>query len=122
MKKFKFFLRIDKEEKWLENMANQGWTLSRKSIFYEFQRIAPESKTIRIDFREAKSEKDFIDYCTLFEDSGWKHIAGTKSSGTQYFLKINDNSTEDIFSDKLSCAGFAMKSRFLYKAATISRE
>lgn len=105
MKKFKFFLRFDKEEKWLEKMAGQGWFLSRKSFFYEFQRIAPDSKTIRIDFREEKSEKDFIDYCTLFEDSGWKHIAGTKTSGKQYFLKINDDSTEDIFSDKLSRAG-----------------
>ncbi len=104
MKKFKFFLRFDKEEKWLENMANQGWFLSRKSVFYEFQKTAPENKTIRIDFRQAKSEKDFIDYCTLFEDSGWKHITGTKSSGTQYFLKINDDSAEDIFSDNLSRA------------------
>lgn len=32
----------------------------------------------------------------------WKHIAGTKSSGTQYFLKINGDGTEDIFSDTLS--------------------
>lgn len=105
MKKFKLFLRFDKEEKWLEDMSAQGWTLSRKFIFYEFQKTAPERKIIRIDFRESKSKQDFIDYCTLFEDSGWKHIAGTKSSGTQYFLKMSKDSTEDIFSDTLSRAG-----------------
>lgn len=105
MKKFKLFLRFENEEKWLEHMANQGWILSRKSLFYYFRKVAPEAKTIRIDYREIKSAKDFSDYCTLFEDSGWKHIAGTKSSGTQYFLKENDDSTEDIFSDTLSRAG-----------------
>lgn len=84
-----------------ENMANQGWLLSGKFFFYKFQSIAPGKKTIRIDFRDFKSEIDFTDYCTLFED---RHIAGTKSSGTQYFFKVNDDNNEDIFSDKLSCA------------------
>lgn len=105
MKKFKLFLRFDKEEKWLEHMASQGWMLSRKIFFYDFQEVAPEARTIRIDYREVKSAKDFSDYCTLFEDSGWKHIAGTRSSGAQYFLKTSDDSTEDIFSDTLSRAG-----------------
>lgn len=105
MKKIKFFLQFDKEEKWLEYMANQGWMLYRKSLFYYFRKIVPETKTIRIDYREIKSKKDFLDYCALFEDSGWKHIAGTKSSGTQYFLKMNNNSMEDIFSDTFSRAG-----------------
>ncbi len=105
MKKIKFFLRFDKEEKWLEYMASQGWLLSRKSLFYYFRKIDPETRTIRLDYREKKSVTDFLDYCTLFEDSGWKHIAGTRTSGTQYFLKINADSTEDIFSDTLSRAG-----------------
>lgn len=105
MVKFKFFLRFDKEEKWLEYMASQGWLLSKKALFYFFRKIEPEAKTIRIDYREIKSAKDFLDYCTLFEDSGWKHIVGAKSSGAQYFLKINENSTEDIFSDTFSRAG-----------------
>lgn len=105
MKKFKFFLHFDKEEKWLEEMASKGWLLSSKRIFYEFKKTAPEHQTIRIDFINPKSKPDFLDYCSLFEDSGWKHIAGTKSSGSQYFLKMNSDSTEDIFSDILSRAG-----------------
>lgn len=105
MKKFKLFLRFENEEKWLEHMANQGWMLFRKSVFYYFRKVAPETKIIRIDYREIKSAKDFLDYCTLFEDSGWKHIAGTRLSGAQYFLKTSEDSTEDIFSDTLSRAG-----------------
>lgn len=105
MKKFRFFLRFDKEEKWLEEMAEQGWLLCGQSLFYTFEPAIPEKRTIRIDFREPKSEKDFADYCALFEDSGWKHVAGTKSSGTQYFLKMDESSTGDIFSDALSRAG-----------------
>ena len=105
MKKFRLFLRFEKEEKWLEQMAGQGWMLFCKFFFYHFQKVAPKTETIRIDYREMRSKKDFLDYCTLFEDSGWKHIAGTKSSGTQYFLKMSDDSTEDIFSDVRSRAG-----------------
>lgn len=105
MRKFRFFIRFDKEEKWLEHMAEQGWLLSRKSLLYHFRKIAPGEKKVRIDYRQFKSVRDFKDYCTLFEDSGWQHIAGTPRSGTQYFLKINADSTEDIFSDAFSKAG-----------------
>lgn len=105
MKKFKIFFRFENEEKWLEDMASQGWRLFRKSFFYHFKKAAPENKTIRIDYREFNSAKDFLDYKTLFEDSGWEHIAGTKSSGTQYFLRKNDDGADDIFSDTLSRAG-----------------
>lgn len=105
MKKFKIFFRFDKEEKWLEQMAAQGWLLFKKSFFYYFQEITPEEKTIRADYRMFNSNQDFSNYCCLFEDSGWRHIAGTKSSGTQYFLKDSPESSNDIFSDEFSKAG-----------------
>lgn len=35
----------------------------------------------------------------LFEDSGWEHIAGKKSSGYQYFKKTDKQGSEEIFSD-----------------------
>jgi hypothetical protein len=104
MKKFKFFIDFDKEEKWLEEMAQQGYQLESHSIGYKFRQAQPEDAVIRIDYRKFKKQEDFIDYCTLFEDSGWKHIAGTKNSGTQYFKKLDKDSEEDIFSDKQSKA------------------
>lgn len=120
MKKFKIFLQFDKEEKWLEHMANQGWLLSRKSLFYYFQRVDPKKQTIRTDYRKIKSEKDFLDYCTIFEDSGWQHIAGTKSSGTQYFLKMNEDGAEDIFSDIFSQAGRYKRLSNMWLSCTIA--
>lgn len=37
MKKLKIFLRFEKEERWLERMASQGWLLCGKSFFYCFR-------------------------------------------------------------------------------------
>ena len=105
MKRFRMFFRFDREEKWLEEMAAQGWLLCGKFFNYSFQRCTPGSCTIRADYREFKNVGEFANYCALFEDSGWKHIAGSRYSGTQYFLKLWDSSTEDIFSDSRSRAG-----------------
>ncbi len=105
MRKLKYFLDFDKEEKWLNKMAQQGYQLADKSLRYKFNLTKPDDSKIKIDYRKFKTQEDFIDYCTLFEDSGWQHIAGKKNSGTQYFKKTNTNSDDDIFSDKISKAG-----------------
>jgi hypothetical protein len=105
MRKFKFFINFDKEEKWLNEMANEGYQFTHKSVGYKFQSAAPENATIKMDYRKFKKQGEFEDYCALFEDSGWQHIEGTKSSGYQYFKKANEHGSEDIFSDADSKAG-----------------
>lgn len=105
MRKFKFFINFDKEEKWLNGMAKQGYKFTKKSNGYEFQPAKPETVTIKMDYRKFKKQEDFEDYCALFGDSGWTHIAGTKRSGYQYFKKADENGSEDIFSDVYSKAG-----------------
>ena len=45
-----------------------------------------------------------MEYRTLFEDSGWKHLSGTKFSGNQYFMQTADAVGTDIFSDEASRA------------------
>jgi hypothetical protein len=106
MNKTKFFLNYDKEEKWLVGMAAQGWQLIKTGFSYTFVSAPPEqAAVIRIDYRQFKKEQDFADYCSLFEDSGWRHIAGTKRSGAQYFRKIGNDGSDDIFSDSSSRAG-----------------
>ncbi|WP_028551216.1 DUF2812 domain-containing protein [Paenibacillus sp. UNC451MF] len=99
MRKYKFFIDFDKEEQWLNEMARQGYTLTKKSIGYEFQQVPPTNTVIKMDYRTFKKQDDFEDYRALFEDFGWKHIAGTKSSGAQYFKSIDENENQDIFSD-----------------------
>jgi len=105
MRKLKYFIDYDKEEKWLECMAKKGYKLEDRSFGYKFSLAKPEDTVIKVDYRKFKKQEDFIDYCTLFEDSGWHHIVGNKNSGTQYFKKIAGNSDDDIFSDKISKAG-----------------
>ncbi|MBT2578243.1 DUF2812 domain-containing protein [Bacillus sp. ISL-8] len=101
----KFFLDFEKEEKWLEEMAWKGYQLKSNTFGYRFRIAEPEDATIKIDHRIFNRRKDFINYCTLFEDSGWKHIAGNWWSGTQYFKKVDEESEDDIFSDQMSRAG-----------------
>ncbi|MGN7298583.1 DUF2812 domain-containing protein [Ferdinandcohnia sp. SAFN-114] len=104
MRKLKLFLNFEKEETWLSEMATKGYEFVGKSFTYQFRPTEPENVNIRIDYRKFKSKEDFIDYITLFEDCGWKHIAGTKSSGTQYFKKVSESADVDIFSDSDSRA------------------
>ena len=105
MKKFKPFLNYEKEERWLADMASQGYHLKEVGFGYSFESAPPEQVVIKIDYRRFKKEQDFLDYLALFEDSGWQHISGTKNIGFQYFKKTNSDSTEDIFSDTTSRAG-----------------
>ena len=105
MKKYRFYLDLENEEKWLTEMAKQGLGLSRKTVFgYEFRQIPPQDTVIRIDYRNFNTPADFEDYRMLFKDSGWEHIAGTKSSGTQYFKKTDKEGETQIFSDTASKA------------------
>jgi len=105
MRKFRFFVNFQKEEKWLENMAAQGWQLKKSFFTYNFVSATPEQANIKIDYRHFKNQQDFLEYRSLFEDSGWQHISGTKNSGNQYFKQVGDCNTEDIFSDDTSRAG-----------------
>jgi len=105
LKKLKFFVDFKKEEKWLELMALQGWMLVKQGFFYTFKESQPKEVNIKIDFRYFKNCIDYMEYRQLFEDSGWKLIAGSMNNGNQYFKKINEDSDDDIFSDDASRSG-----------------
>lgn len=105
--KHKLFFDFTKEEEWLSKMSENGFALISVNSFakYTFQKVEPRKYNYKIDYRLFKSSNDLLDYCALFEDSGWKHIWGTKNSGSQYFVRLNDNASDDIFSDSASKAG-----------------
>lgn len=107
MTKHKCFMDFEKEETWLGGMAKDGWRLVSVSSLggYRFTKAEPSEQNYRIDYRSFKSRWDFEDYIQLFTDSGWVHIAGTRHSGSQYFLQANPESGGDIFSDSASRAG-----------------
>lgn len=107
MKKYKFFIDFDKEEKWLNDMAKSGYMLVSRNAFggYSFRKGEPKDAPLRIDYRVFNNNADFLDYRQLFEDSGWRHISGTKASGNQYFARVDSRADDDIFSDTSSKAG-----------------
>ena len=106
MKKNRIFISFDREENWLNDMAKQGFQLTRKkNISYFFSKAQPGQANIRIDYHRFNSKHDYDNYITLFEDSGWKHIAGTIDSKSQYFKQTNSAKDDDIFSDVASKAG-----------------
>ena len=105
MKKLRFFFDLEKEEKWLQEMAAKGWQLKSVFLTYTFQKSEPDTSPIRIDFHTFYSESKYQDYLSLFEDCGWKHVAGYKSMGMHYFARTKATASDDIFSDSVSKAG-----------------
>lgn len=108
IRKFRVFHNFDKEEQWLNDMVKRGYILTNKKLCYKFEMIDPDQRIgpIKVDYRTFQRREDYEDYLALFEDSGWKHIAGTRSSGEQYFAKVDSDSDghEEIFSDEASKA------------------
>jgi hypothetical protein len=104
MFRIKYFLDFAKEEKWLNEMAHGGWELVKVDAVYHFQPADPQDALIRIDYRNFHSRADYENYVTLFEDSGWQHVAGSRHTGLQYFKRVSPASAEDIFSDDRSRA------------------
>jgi hypothetical protein len=104
MYKFKLFLNFSKEEKWLNEMAKKGYQLEKVTVGYHFHPAEPEDTRIRVDIRFFPNRAEYVNYCTMFEDSGWKHIAGSQNTGVQYFKQMAVASDKDIFSDTESKA------------------
>lgn len=107
MIKFRMYIDMDEEEKYLNKMAKKGYILRKCSYsgYYIFQKGSSQDLNYKIDYRVFKSKTDFEQYKTLFDDAGWIHVFGTQYSGGQYFLPKSDNlSSTEIFSDSESKA------------------
>ncbi|KGK91492.1 hypothetical protein DP73_03550 [Desulfosporosinus sp. HMP52] len=106
MRKFKVFIDIDEEEKFLREMAEKGYIFKKYSYFgfYHFEPAKPQTLNYRVDYRMfgIGGNPEFLNYVAMFEDAGWKHVYGTKISGSQYFLPQHDEEVNDIFSDSES--------------------
>lgn len=108
MTKYKCFFDFGKEEAWLADLSRQGYKLTyAQNGCYKFDYIGNSYPDLvfKVDYRTFHKKEDFLNYCTMFEDSGWLHIAGSRHSGSQYFVKLRPDATGDIFSDNLSRAG-----------------
>ena len=81
----------EKEEKWLEKMAVEGWKLvSVAPYIYKFQRSVPERVIFRLDFKNTL-DKDYQEYLTLFKDAGWNLFA---TYANWHYFKISPENGE----------------------------
>lgn len=106
MRKFRIFLSLKREEEWINSIQEEGYKLiSVRSMvhIYIFEKLKTKEEFIpyvRLDFREKGMKKvNYEDYITLFSDSGWKLIKGSRYGGIQYFQQVSSDVTREIFSD-----------------------
>lgn len=99
MKKKKTFFSEVKEEKWLNEMAGQGFRFIRKKRkWYYFEQAQPGSYQYRVDLLEhnARSQRG-KEYLQLLQDSGI-HCVHT-CLGWAYLEKQTDGEPFDLYSD-----------------------
>lgn len=102
---FRYFTINDDtiEEKWLRQMANQGWLLDQVYFpgFYRFSMIEPEDIIFRLDYHPFHGGTNEA-YLTMYKDYGWDHV--TSMLGYHYFRKSSSkcNGEETLFSDSTS--------------------
>jgi len=76
----------EKEEKWLEQMAAEGWHLQWVAPFYyTFVKGVPEKVIYRLDYKMTL-DKDYADYTTIFKDSDWELVT---VMGNWHYYRIN---------------------------------
>ena len=108
----------EKEERWLNQMANQGWFLTDvTSMLYRFQRIEPKQWVYQLDFMEVSGD-DFLDYQQLFSDAGWGYV--TSLTNWHYFRADGDDtSVQKIHTDVHSRIGVLERVRRMVLLAGI---
>lgn len=84
---------FDKEEEWLNEMAEQGYALvSAKWCFYEFERTEPGEYIIRLEF-----QKEDPKYLSFMNDIGAERISYW--FGWNYYRRKSELGEFDLFSD-----------------------
>ena len=102
----KKFHSFEKEEHWLNDLAQHGWRLTSYSndeveeTQYTFEHDpSVKGMTYKIDFRPMKDKDEFNDYVTIFEESGWQSIAPKHTYWKYIFISKEGT---DIYSDASS--------------------
>jgi hypothetical protein len=102
MTKFRWFWAWDdeKEEKWLEDMSQNGWHLENPGLpcVYHFSKGEPRNYSYRLDFRTGsfKSLKEYLQIC---RDAGWE-LLGRMSSWYYFRKECRDGEKPEFYSDR----------------------
>jgi hypothetical protein len=91
-----FVWEEDKEERWLEEMASQGWHLIHGGLRFVFERGEPAQIRYRLDYRRRFPQGEG-EYFTMYRDAGWEHICDFKQ--WHYFRSPAATGAPDIYTD-----------------------
>lgn len=98
--RYRFFplWQEEKQTRWLEEMARQGWHLEKVVLRrYSFLPGEPAEVLYRLDFIRLWGTKR-KEYFDLFRDAGWEHVA--RMGKRQYFRKPDrPGEARDIYTD-----------------------
>ena len=93
VKKWIWVWDFDKEERWLNSMAQQGWVLDRLGFCrYEFVRCEPGEYIVRLEMREHDEG-----YLSFMADTGAEYVG--RMVKWIYFRRKAELGEFDIFSD-----------------------
>lgn len=70
MKKYKIFYNTLKEEKWIQEMADDGWLIEKLGLDYTFRKVEKKAYNLRMDYRIFAKQDDFEAYVTMHKDFG----------------------------------------------------
>ncbi|MBC6315757.1 DUF2812 domain-containing protein [Listeria grandensis] len=117
VKKVMKFITVDnveKEEAFLEEMANQGWFFTKYAFpHYHFEKGAPGAYSYCIDYKETTGDEE--EYLVLFKDAGWENVFSYPifKGKWMYFRKRvqEGGGREVIFTDNDSMVGLLKRVR-----------
>lgn len=93
IKKWIWVWDFDKEERWLNTMAQQGWVLDKLGFCrYEFIPCEPGEYTVRLEMREHDEA-----YLSFMADTGAEYVG--RMVKWIYFRRKTELGAFDIFSD-----------------------
>lgn len=121
MKKFRMFIDTRKEEKWLNEMVQNGWICKKVNTvgMYYFEKTGISNQVIRLDSQSFKSTESYQQYIQLYEDYSWQHIGGSRWSSSQYWAKSTDG-LDELFSDTASEKAYLQRLMSYYSSFTLS--
>ncbi|MBS6508463.1 MAG: DUF2812 domain-containing protein [Paraclostridium bifermentans] len=98
MNKSKLFFDIEKETKWLNSLAKQGYRLTGKSWFtYSFKPCEKDAYIYQVEKRKPFTSDENLDYIDFISSLDINTVA--IQWGWFYFEKENDGKEFEIFSD-----------------------
>ncbi|MEA0552394.1 DUF2812 domain-containing protein [Lysinibacillus irui] len=94
---YRFFIDYEKEERWVNDMADRGWNLKKTMVgYFVFEKGTPGQYFYRNEFVNRKS-KDYFEFLNMMNIE-----CVSKFGGWAYYRKLQSEGPFEIFTDATS--------------------